>query len=87
MAMNINLTPSLEKMVRDKVKSGLYTSASEVMREALRLMAEQDSIRQAKIDLLRRDIRAGIESGTSLVWDPEEIKKAGRKKQNERQDS
>ncbi|MEE9904208.1 MAG: type II toxin-antitoxin system ParD family antitoxin, partial [Chlorobium sp.] len=48
MAMNINLTPSLEKMVRDKVKSGLYTSASEVMREALRLMAEQDSIRQAK---------------------------------------
>ena len=43
-------------MVRDKVKSGLYTSASEVIREALRLMAEQDSIRQAKLDLLRQDI-------------------------------
>lgn len=80
MAMNINLTPSLEKMVRDKVKSGLYTSASEVMREALRLMAEQDSIRQAKMDLLRQDIRAGIESGTALVWDPEEVKKAGRER-------
>jgi len=73
------LTPSLEKMVRDKVKSGLYTSASEVIREALRLMAEQDSIRQAKMDMLRQDIRAGMESGTSVVWNPEEIKKAGRK--------
>lgn len=74
MAMNIILTPSLEKMVRDKVKSGLYTSASEVMREALRLMAEQDSIRQAKMDLLRQDIRAGIESGIAVVRDPEEVK-------------
>jgi len=50
------------------------------MREALRLMAEQDSIRQAKMDLLRQDIRAGIESGTALVWDPEEVKKAGRER-------
>lgn len=79
MPMNVNLTPSLEKMVRGKVKSGLYTSASEVIREALRLMVEQDSIRQTKIDMLRQDIRAGMESGTSVVWNPEEIKKAGRK--------
>jgi len=87
MPMNINLTPSLEKMVRDKVKSGLYTSASEVIREALRLMAEQDSIRQAKMDLLRQDIHAGMESGPAVVWNPEEVKKAGRKKQQERQGS
>ncbi|MCG8344050.1 MAG: type II toxin-antitoxin system ParD family antitoxin [Chlorobiales bacterium] len=85
--MNINLTPLLEKMVRDKVKSGLYTSASEVIREALRLMDEQDSIRQAKMDILSQDIRAGMESGKAVVWNPEEIKKADRKKQNERQDS
>jgi len=79
MPMNVNLTPSLEKMVRGKVKSGLYTSASEVIREALRLMVEQDSVRQTKMDMLRQDIRAGMESGTSVRWNPEEIKKAGRK--------
>lgn len=78
MAMNINLTPSFEKMVRDKVKSGLYTSASEVFCKALCLMAKIDSIRQAKMDLLRQDIRTGIESGTAVVWAPDDIRKAGQ---------
>ena len=39
MTMNVNLTPQLEEMVRRKVASGLYNSASEVIREALRLLA------------------------------------------------
>ena len=38
MGMNVNLTPQLEELVRSKVASGLYTSVSEVVREALRLM-------------------------------------------------
>ena len=42
MTMNINLSPQLEEMVGQKVASGLYTSASEIAREALRLMEEQD---------------------------------------------
>jgi antitoxin ParD1/3/4 len=50
MGMNINLTPQLEEMVRQKVESGLYTSASEVVREALRLMEEKDQLRNAKLD-------------------------------------
>ncbi|MGA8065735.1 MAG: type II toxin-antitoxin system ParD family antitoxin, partial [Terriglobales bacterium] len=36
MPLNINLTPQLEKLVRQKVSSGRYNSASEVVREALR---------------------------------------------------
>jgi len=80
MPMNVNLTPYLEKMVREKVSSGLYTSASEVIREALRLMDEQDSMRKAKIDLLRQEIRAGLESGTAMDWNPDEIKKAGQER-------
>ena len=44
MGMNINLTPQLEDLVRQKVASGLYTSASEVVREALRLMDEKDRL-------------------------------------------
>src|SRR5688572_10610190 len=40
--MNISLTPKLEKYVRKKVASGLYNNASEVMREALRLLVERE---------------------------------------------
>lgn len=45
--MNISLTPELEKIVYEKVNSGLYTSASEVIRESLRLMnSHSNSVRQ-----------------------------------------
>jgi antitoxin ParD1/3/4 len=40
--MNVSLTPELEQMVQEKVESGRYTSASEVVREALRLMEKRD---------------------------------------------
>ena len=40
--MNVNLTPQLERMVKQKVNTGLYNNASEVVREALRLMAVRD---------------------------------------------
>src|SRR5277367_6746005 len=43
--MNVSLTPELEKFVTTKVESGRYNSASEVVREALRLLDEHDSDR------------------------------------------
>jgi antitoxin ParD1/3/4 len=78
MGMNINLTPQLEELVRQKVASGLYSSASEVVREALRLMDEKDRLLDAKLTQLRRDVREGLESGAAVPWDPEEIKREGR---------
>lgn len=78
MGMNINLTPQLEEMVRQRVTSGLYTSASEVVREALRLMDEKDQLRRAKLGLLRQEIQEGLDSGPAVAWDPEETKLAGR---------
>jgi antitoxin ParD1/3/4 len=80
MTMNVNLTPQLEEMIRQKVASGLYTSASEVVREALRLMEEQDRMRAAKLEQLRHDIRDGLNSGAPTPWDAEEIKREGRKR-------
>jgi len=77
MGMTINLTPHLEEMVLQKVNSGLYTSASEVMQEALRIMEEQDRTREAKLAQLRQDIQAGLDSGPGEAWDPEQIKSAG----------
>ncbi len=78
--MNVNLTPQLEEMVRQKVESGLYTSASEVVREALRLMEVQDRVRAAKLTQLRQDIRDGLNSGDPTPWNPDEIKREGRKR-------
>ncbi len=78
--MNVNLTPQLEEMVKKKVASSLYNSASEVVREALRLMEEQDRLRAIKLEQLRQDIRDGLESGDPTPWNPEEIKREGRKR-------
>lgn len=78
MGMNVNLTPQLEELVRAKVESGMYTSASEVVREALRLMDEQDRMRQARLDELRLEVRRGLESGVTKPWDAVALKTKAR---------
>ena len=78
MGMNVNLTPQLEDLVRVKVSSGMYTSASEVVREALRLMDEQDRLRQVKIEDLRREVRQGIDSGAGEPWNASAAKSKAR---------
>jgi antitoxin ParD1/3/4 len=78
MGMNVNLTPQLEELVRARVSSGLYTSASEVVREALRLLQEQDQMRAAKLGELRAEIRKGLASGPSDEWNPDALKKRAR---------
>ena len=47
--MNVSLTPELENFVSAKVETGRYNSASEVVREALRLLEEHDSARAAQL--------------------------------------
>jgi antitoxin ParD1/3/4 len=59
--MNVSLTRELEQLIHNKVESGLYLSASEVVREALRLLDERDKLQTMKMDELRREIRVGIE--------------------------
>lgn len=81
MGMNVNLTPQLEEMVRAKVSSGLYTSASEVVREALRLMEERDRLRQVKLEELRSEVRKGLKSGPSESWDAAALKQKARTRQ------
>ena len=60
--MNVSLTPELEKLVRDKVKSGQYESAVDVVRDALRFLEERDQVRQAQTQELRKKIDKGLES-------------------------
>ncbi len=91
--MNVTLTPELEQMVNDKVASGLYSSAGEVMREALRLLLEFDELRRRRIEELRNEIEAGAEqikqgkfttyaSGDALMDD---IEKRGKERLAARQ--
>ena len=78
MGMNVNLTPQLEELVRSKVASGMYTSASEVVREALRLMDEHDQLRATKFEQLHVEVRRGLDSGSSQAWDAASVKRRAR---------
>jgi len=79
--MNVSLTPQLENLVKEKVATGMYNSVSEVVREALRLLSERDSLQAMKLEALRQDIAQGIDSldkGEGKPLDIEGIKAKGR---------
>jgi antitoxin ParD1/3/4 len=59
--MNVSLTKELEELVNRKVGTGRYLSASEVVREALRLLEERDRLQEIRVEEMRRAIRAGNE--------------------------
>ncbi len=60
--MNFSLTPSLEQFVRDRADSGDYNNASEVVREAIRLLKRAEERRALKMERLRAAIREGDEA-------------------------
>ena len=81
--MNISLTPQLEELVKKKVESGRYGSASEVLREALRLLEERDRLYAIRLEALREEIQKGLDSDPATPLDIEEIKLRGRKRLDE----
>jgi antitoxin ParD1/3/4 len=81
--MDVSLTPDLEELIDQKVKSGLYNSASEVIREGLRLLKEQDELLRLRQEELRREVLKGYEQaqrGESRPLDVEAVKAEGRKR-------
>ena len=58
---NINLTEHLDHFVDRQVSSGRYSNASEIVREALRLLEEQEQERQAKLKALRQAAKQGFD--------------------------
>ena len=77
--MNVSLTPELEQYIRTKVDSGRYLSASEVVREALRLLEQKDN----RLEELRVEIRKGLNSGRSEPLNMEAIKAKARNRLSE----
>ena len=59
--MNISLTPELESFVQKKVESGMYQTASEVIREGLRLLKDREDLHHQKVEDLRREIAIGLQ--------------------------
>jgi len=82
--MNVSLTPELEELVDQKVQSGMYHTASEVVREALRLLKDRDELQAHRMEELRSDIAVGLkdlDAGKSKSFDRkvlEGIKSRGR---------
>jgi len=82
--MNVSLTPEIEGWVQEKVESGFYQSASEVMREALRLMRTYENAREEALQDLRAELLLGLhqlENGDAVEGNDaffESIKAEGR---------
>ena len=55
-----------EQFIKTQLESGRYSSASEIVRDALRLMEEREQLRQIQLEQLRQQIQAGIDSGPSI---------------------
>ena len=75
--MNVYLTREWEEFIRQKVASGPYHSASEVIGEGLRLLKEQDALKEYRLGELRREIRVGLEHprrGESVPLDMAAVK-------------
>jgi antitoxin ParD1/3/4 len=55
-----------ERFLKKQIESGRYRSASEVVRDALRLLEEQEKLREAQIKNLREKVQEGINSGPGV---------------------
>ena len=83
--MNVSLTPELEQFVHTKVQSGRYNSASEVIREALRLLEEQERARTAQLAEFQEELArrlASLDRGETA--DPAAVRTRLQSKSEER---
>ncbi|TYO66439.1 type II toxin-antitoxin system ParD family antitoxin [Bradyrhizobium hipponense] len=63
MASSYSIGKHFEDLIDNLVESGRYATASEVMREGLRLIEEREERRKAKLEALRAEIQKGVDSG------------------------
>jgi len=79
--MNISLTPEMDDWVSQKVRSGMYKSSSELIREGLRLLQMRDEQRSSMIEELRNEVLVGVkqlDAGKSKKLDKKLINKVKR---------
>jgi len=82
--MNVNLGPVFDRFVSDLLKTGLYQSQSEVLREGLRLLKEREELKQLRLAELRKEIAIGTKQARQgKVIDGESVFAEIRKKSQE----
>ena len=59
--MNVSLTPELERLVQEKVESGMYQTASEVVRAGLRLLEQQQELHILNVEEARKKVKRGMQ--------------------------
>jgi antitoxin ParD1/3/4 len=85
--MEVKLNRRFAEFVREQVEAGLYDSAEEMVRDALRLLERAHQARLAKLEALRREVDVGLaelDAGQGEPWDPEAIKQDGRRRRSAR---
>jgi len=86
-SLNVSLTRELEKFVASRVKSGRYQTASEVVREALRLMESREQERASAYHELKRELQsaaAEAEAPGAKFYSGEEVFAELRRRSAER---
>lgn len=58
-----------ENFLKKQIESGRYSSASEVIRDALRLLEEREQLREAQIESLRTKVQEGVNRGPGIPAD------------------
>jgi antitoxin ParD1/3/4 len=79
MNISVSLTPELLNIIKDKVDSGRYTSTSEVVREALRLLDRADQQEAERVKTLRKVWQKGIDSSDAGELDFAELRPAAKR--------
>jgi len=73
MASSYSIGKHFEGMIEDLIESGRYSTASEIMRDGLRLVEEREERRRAKLEALRAEIQKGFDSGPAEEIDVDEM--------------
>jgi antitoxin ParD1/3/4 len=87
MPSSYTLGRHFERFIDSLVRSGRYASASEVMRDSLRLLEEREQLREVKLETLRAEIKAGLDSDPTGPLDIAEIKAEARSKRRAARDA
>jgi antitoxin ParD1/3/4 len=84
MTTSYSIGKHFEGFIEGLIESGRYSTASEVMREGLRLIEEREERRNAKLKALRAEIQKGFDSGPMEEIDPAEFFKGIKARGRER---
>ncbi len=93
MTINVSITPQQETRVRERVRCGEYASVSEVIRSALRLLDQQEKLREIQLQELREEVLLGVrqaQGGQVKPFDEAavaDIKRRGRKRLKTQKDN